>query len=196
MKRIVLLITAMLLLSVQGFSQFGIKGGLNFNSSEDFSLKEFDKSSLDNKTGFHLGLLYKFKIPLTGLSIQPELMYAQNESSFKGVNSSGNFKLSTLKLAASVQWGLDLMLLRPFVQAVPYVGYTLDNKTSLKNLEWNVDDLRYGIGLGAGIDVWKLQLSCRYNWDLNKVSEFKIPGLGDFKGDKYKNFEVSLAFFF
>lgn len=198
MKKIILLAVALVILSVQGFSQAGIKAGLNFNSSEDFSLKNFDKSNLDNKTGFHLGLLYKFKIPLTGLSIQPELMYSHNKTKFNNTATStaGEFKLNTFKLAASVQWGIDLMLLRPYIQVVPFLGYTLDNKTTIKELEWDVEKLRYGIGLGAGLDVWKLQVSCRYNWDLGKAAEFEMPGLGSFKGNKYKNFEVSLAYFF
>ncbi len=196
MKRFLILVTAFILLSVQGFSQAGIKAGLNFNSAKDFSLSNFSNASLNNKTGFHVGLLYNFKIPLIGLSIQPELMYAQNKSEFKGEANSGEFKLNTLKAAASVQWGIDLMLLRPFIQVVPFVGYTLDNKTTLKNLEWNVEKVRYGIGLGAGLDIWKLQASCRYNWDLGKIEEFKMPEIGTFKGNKYKTFEVSLAYLF
>lgn len=196
MKRFILLIAAMLILSVPGFSQVGIKAGLNFNSADDFSIKNFDKSQLDNKTGFHLGVLYKFKIPLTGISVQPELMYAHNETKFSSEVNEGSFKLNTFKVAASLQWGLDLMLLRPFLQVVPFLGYTLDNKTTVKDLKWDVDKLRYGVGLGAGIDVWKLQLACRYNWDLGKAAEFEMPGLGSFAGKKYKNFEVSLAFFF
>lgn len=198
MKKIILLAVAFVILSVQGFSQAGIKAGWNFNSSDDFSFRNFDKSNLDNKTGFHVGLLYKFKIPLTGLSIQPELVYSQNKTKFNNTASSttGEFKLNTLKLAASLQWGIDLMLLRPYIQVVPFLGYTLDNKTTLKELEWDVEKLRYGVGLGAGLDVWKLQVSCRYNWDLGKAAQFKMPGLGTFKGNKYKNFEVSLAYFF
>lgn len=196
MKKIILLLAAVMIFSVQGFSQAGIKAGLNFNSAEDFSINNSSKSNLDNKTGFHVGLLYNFKIPLTGLSIQPELMYAQNKSNLKGEAAEGEFKLNTLKLAASVQWGIDLMLLRPFIQVVPYAGYTLNSKTTVKDLEWDVEKLRYGVGLGAGLDVWKLQVSCRYNWDLGKAEKFKMPGLGTFKGNKYETFEVSLAYFF
>ncbi len=196
MRKIILLLTAVMIFSVQGFSQAGIKAGLNFNSAEDFSIKNSGKSNLDNKTGFHIGLLYNFKIPLTGLSIQPELMYAQNKSEFKGEATDGEFKLNTLKAAASVQWGIDLMLLRPFIQVVPFAGYTLDNKTTVKDLKWDVEKLRYGVGLGAGLDVWKLQVSCRYNWDMGKAEEFEMPGLGNFVGKKYKNFEVSLAYLF
>ncbi len=198
MKKFILLAAAMIALSVQGFSQIGLKAGLNFNSSDDFSLQNFDKSNLDNKTGFHFGVMYKVKIPLTGITLQPELMYSQNKSEFsnKLTAKEGDFKLNTLKVAASVQWGIDLMLLRPFLQVVPFLGYTIDNKTSVENLTWDVEKLRYGIGLGGGLDLWKLQLSCRYNWDLGKAAEFEMPGLGTFKGKKYKNFEVSLAYFF
>lgn len=196
MRKIILLIAAVTLFSVQGFSQAGIKAGLNFNSAEALSFDNTIKSNLDNKTGFHVGLLYNFKIPLTGFSIQPELMFVQNKSEFENATKSGEFKMNTLKAVASVQWGIDLILLRPFVQVAPYLGYTLDNKTTVKDLGWNVEKLRYGVGLGAGIDVWKLQVGCRYNWDLGKAEEFEMPGLKTFKGNKYKNFEVSVAYLF
>ena len=38
MKKILLIATALMLLSVPGFSQFGIKGGFNFTSFGDIDL--------------------------------------------------------------------------------------------------------------------------------------------------------------
>ena len=127
MKRNLLLLVAFLLVSVQGFSQFGIKAGLNFNTMGDINLSNIEKGSMDNKTGFHVGALYKMKIPLTGLSLQPELVYTQNESTL-GTKSNADicdFKMKQLQLAASLQWGLDLILLRPYLQVAPYLGYVI-----------------------------------------------------------------------
>lgn len=201
MKRILLLVTAFMLLSVQGFSQFGIKGGLNFNSLEDINLKGVKDFDIGNSTGFNVGILYKTKIPLIGLTIQPELIYSQTNSSINtdiigGSNLNGDLKLGTLMLPVGLQWGIDLMLFRPFIQAVPYIGYTVNTQNKITNLNWNVDKFKYGVGLGAGLDIWKLQISGRYNWDLGDVAEFEWKGVDTFKGGKNKGFELSLAIMF
>ena len=201
MKRILLLVTAFMLLSVQGFSQFGIKGGLNFNSLEDINLKGVKDFDIGNSTGFNVGILYKTKIPLIGLTIQPELIYSQTNSSINTEiagwsNLNGDLKIGTLMLPVGLQWGIDLMLFRPFIQAVPYIGYTVNTQNKITNLNWNVDKFKYGIGLGAGLDIWKLQISGRYNWDLGDVAEFEWKGVDTFKGGKNKGFELSLAILF
>ena len=206
MKRIIVLLTAFMLLSVQGFSQFGIKGGLNFNSLGDINLKDADISTaFEKKTGFHVGLLYKIKVPLIGLAIQPELLYSKSLTEIslfdKSANTasaavSGDMKMSCLQLPVALQWGVDLMLFRPFIQAVPYIGYSFARSNSLNNLEWDADKFRYGIGLGAGIDIWKLQISGKYSWDLGKATDFKWQGVKTFEGGKSKGFELSLAILF
>ena len=168
MKRILLLVTAFMLLSVQGFSQFGIKGGLNFNSLEDINLKGVKDFDIGNSTGFNVGILYKTKIPLIGLTIQPELIYSQTNSSINTEiagwsNLNGDLKIGTLMLPVGLQWGIDLMLFRPFIQVVPYIGCTLNSKLDIGNtsLKMDTDKFQYGIGVGAGIDIWKLQVSGR-----------------------------------
>ena len=60
----------------------------------------------------------------------------------------------------------------------------------------DTEKLNYGIGVGAGIDIWRLQISGRYNWDLGKVADYKWEGVDTFKGGKSKGFQLSLALFF
>ena len=64
-------------------------------------------------------------------------------------------------------------------------------------MEWkDLNRLEYGIGLGAGLDIWKFQVTGRYCWDLGKVMDFEWEGADTFKGGKNKGFELSLAFIF
>lgn len=204
MKKLLLLATLFMLITVPGFSQLGIKGGLNFTSFGDINLGKDAtiKTAFENKTGYHVGLVYKMKIPVIGLAIQPELLYSKVNGTLAiagadaSVPTSTDMKLTYLQLPVGLQWGLDLMLLRPFIQAVPYVGVSLGRDNSTKNLQWDINKFRYGIGLGAGIDIWKLQVSGKYNWDLGKVADFKWQGTKTFKGGKNQGFELSLAFLF
>ncbi len=202
MKRILVLLTAFMLLSVQGFSQFGVKGGLNFNSIKDINLKHVGNDNIKNSTGFNVGVLYKAKLPLVGIAIQPELLYSQVNCTMDthldgGIaNLQGDFKLSSLMLPVGLQWGVDLVLFRPFIQVVPYIGYIMGTENHVKNLNWDVEKFKYGVGLGAGLDIWKLQISGRYRWDLGNVAEFEWQGVDTFKGGKSKGFELSLAILF
>lgn len=201
MKKILLLVTACMLLSLQGFAQFGIKAGLNFNKLGDIDTKGNISSVLDNKTGFHAGILYRFKVPVVGIAIQPELLYSQINGQLNFLQNSSNsvksdVSVSYLQLPVALQWGLDLVLLRPYIQVVPYVGCTISNDVKIKDLQMDTEKLNYGVGLGAGLDIWRLQVSGRYCWDLGKVADYKWNGVDTFKGGKGKGFQLSLALFF
>lgn len=208
MKRNLLLLVACLLVSLQGFCQFGVKAGMNFNSLGDVKA-DYDKSAIanslesavQNKTGFHVGVLYKFQIPLVGVAVQPELIYSQTKGDVKleysGLSAmKSEVSVDYLQLPVSLQWGLDLILLRPFIQVVPYIGYCINKDTSIKDLKLKTNDFNYGVGLGAGLDVWKLQVSGRYCWDLGNMADYEWNGLSTLKGGKNKGFQLSLALFF
>lgn len=207
MKKILLLVTACMLLSLQGFAQFGVKAGFNFNSLGDLEKTNTFSGGMEKKTGFHAGVLYRFKMPVIGIAVQPELIYSQVKgnmqvleqpdysSSYAGM-SEGEVSVSYLQLPVALQMGLDLVLLRPYIQVVPYVGCTIANDIKIKNLNMDTDKFNYGIGVGAGIDIWRLQVSGRYNWDLGKAVDYKWGGIDTFKGGKGKGFQLSLALFF
>lgn len=206
MKRLALILSVFLLsvISLNAQSGFGIKAGMNFNSMSDLEVNDI-KTSIDRKTGFHAGVLYKINLP-AGFALQPELLYVQkggslNEepysadsqtSTFKG----GDLKMHYLQLPVNVQWGIDLVLFRPFIMVSPFLSYQISKSSDIKEIKWSSNELGYGIGLGAGLDVWKFQVSGKYNWDLGKASEFEWNGARTFKGGKNRGFELSLAFIF
>ena len=73
--------------------KFGVKGGLNM-SKLDFkadNLKEFN----DNSTGFFIGPMAEFTLPIIGLGIDGALMYSQRgkgELKKQGVEIPVNLK--------------------------------------------------------------------------------------------------------
>ena len=203
MKRFLLTILAVIAFSsVQASAQgFGITAGMNFNSAKIADVK------MDAKAGWNVGVAYGVDLPL-GLSLQPSLVFMQKSANYSAVESvQAVQKVTSLTLPVSLQWGLDLIVARPFLDVTPYVGYSLANKfeggiasvikgeTSLENA------FEYGVGLGAGLNVWKLQAVVRYNWNfgtLGKLADFKDLGLGDFKteNETFGGVSVSLAYFF
>ncbi|MEF9931186.1 MAG: porin family protein [Bacteroidales bacterium] len=202
MRKFFLILASFLIVAttVNAQSGFGIKAGLNFNSMSDIKIKDLE-SSVKGKTGFHVGVLYKISLPF-GLAVQPELLYSQKSSTVSTFNALGaakkyESKVGYLQLPVNVQWGVDLVLLRPYLQVSPYIGYAVSTKTDYKNLDYK--NFQYGIGVGAGIEVWKFQIIGRYCWDLGEVGTLKSWGdlkNTDLKTGKNRGFELSLAIIF
>ena len=134
---------------VNAQSGFGIKFGVTFPEAD---VKNKD---MGNPTDYHAGVTYNQDLSL-GFSFQPSLSF--NSSKTEAGNKSGN-----LRIAASLQWGPDLLLFRPFLDVSPFASYRFGNVAD--NERW-----RYGLGLGGGVDIWRFQVVCRYNWNRGGVS--------------------------
>lgn len=206
MKRIVILLAALLMAgSTQLFAQkgFGITAGVGFNTSK------FTEIDVKASTGWNIGLTYSLDLPL-GFSLQPSLIYNQKTANLAdGVSQSMGF----VELPVSVQWGPDLLVFRPFVDVTPYIGYALSNKfaADIVGIEISRDSWKgkqrfeYGLGLGAGVDVWRFRVIARYNWNFGSlygVDEWKdIKDQLNLKelnssNPNFGGVSISLAYFF
>lgn len=188
----------MLLVSASAFSQakFGVKGGLNFNSYKDISGSVND--TWNNQTGYHFGVLIQTKVPIIGLGLQPELLFVR-----KGVENpdipANSFYLDYLQLPINVQVGLDLLLFRPFIMVSPYISYAIGKGDMLVDTEWdNLNRLDYGYGLGVGVDIWKLQVTGKYNWSMGKLQDATSTPINGttLKNAKIQGFQLSVALLF
>lgn len=204
MKRILIIVTSLLVLisaSASAQTRWGVTAGMNFNTSK------FTQVDVKAKTGWSAGITCLVDLPL-GFSLQPSLLYHQ-----KGANLTDEIsqKMGFLELPVSVQWGPDLLLFRPFLDVTPYIGYALSSefKASVAGLNisgssWaGKERLEYGLGLGAGINVWKLQILARYNWNFGSL--YNVEGWSDIKpnlkgldseNENFGGVSVSLAFLF
>lgn len=178
-------------------AQFGVKAGLytsQFSDITDFKLK--------NNVGFQMGVLYKLHA-LPSFVIQPELLYVAKEAKLEGKETvptvgDGRYAMKFMQLPVSIQYGPNLVVARPFVQVVPYINYALGKSSNVGSWD-DINRFGYGIGLGAGVDVWKLQFNARYNWDFSKVGDGEkgIPVAGsEWRASKARGIEFSVAFIF
>ncbi len=166
---------------------FAVLGGVNFCSSD---IKEINSESM---TQWHAGVAYKFDLPV-GFEIQPALLYNVKGANFKFADT--DLRVGYLELMTSIQWGVDLILFRPFVDVSPFIGYGLHGKGNLKSL-WQEHGkrLEYGVGLGGGIQVWRFQLAARYNWNFGGL--MKDAAGSEFSKDaNFVGTTLSLAYFF
>ena len=167
MKKLILTLAAAVLLATSAFAEgFIVKGGLTYGNvaSKDI-VKSLTSLDIKSYTGWHAGIGYQTGT-LAGFSLQPELLY-----NLKGANSNaGALKLNYLELPVNVQWGIDLIIARPFLMVSPYIGYCMSGKWDNEKLEDMKDRLEYGFGLGAGINIWKIQVTAKYSWNFGQVS--------------------------
>ena len=203
MKRlfaIALVCAAFLLSASQAHAiKYGVVGGATFSSMQDI-----ENSS---RIGWNLGATAQFKLPL-GFSVQPSLIYNAKAAGFDASLVSGDLNVGYLELPVSFQWGPDLLIFRPFLDISPYVGYALTSKVSMDTLltqsEWktsNLQRLEYGLGLGGGLEVWRFQVVCRYNWNFGPLfsteGTFDLPQVEEaLKNKNFGGVTLSLAFMF
>ena len=185
---------------------FGVTAGASF-----LNLKNI---SVDATTGYHAGLTYQFNLPFK-FTLQPSLIYHMKSSVVdNGVENASPIDIKTdyIELPVSLQWGPDLILFRPFVDITPFIGYGLNKKVTGAPAEKSINNwdgwnrFEYGLGLGLGLDVWRLQIIGRYNWNFGSLvdadgnfhtgSEVLADMKSIFDGNNYGGVTLSVAFMF
>ncbi|MCF0167246.1 MAG: PorT family protein [Bacteroidales bacterium] len=200
MKKIVTSLCILLMAGAISFSasaKGGIifKGGLsysNLNLNEKFTeqYKEFTGGEgYKNFTGWHFGVGFQSGTA-AGFSVQPELLY-NAKGSVLGDKLSWNLKY--LELPINIQWGPDLVAFRPYIMASPFLGYCISNKLKvnkdnppidkfpeLNNLFKDANKLEYGVGVGIGFDISRIQIALKYNWNFGTVADIEnIKSVGE-----------------
>lgn len=184
----VLFISALFLLSPMANAagpRFGIVGGAG--GAATTKLKDLKLSGLAQ---YHAGFTFEIPVAL-GFAIQPSILYQFKGASIADIKSQGvdntirSFSMAAgyLQVPVQIQWGPDLIAFRPYVFAEPFVGFGLhafgsvaiaDGANSKTEIAKNFKDsalkrLEYGLGLGFGVEFWKLQLSAKYYWDFGNL---------------------------
>lgn len=205
MKKLAIIVASIIVLlgATSTASAQGVvaKGGLSY-SNISASISSIESLQVKNFSGWHFGIGYQTE-SIMGFTFQPELIYNVKGSKFGDI---ANWKMSYLQLPVNVQWGIDLLVVRPFILAAPYIGYSLSNRVSvgkgtkddiIEGITSAANRFEYGVGIGAGIDFWKLQLTAKYNWNFGRVTN-----LDDYIGHikeinrKATSLEISLGFRF
>ncbi|MBQ2242594.1 MAG: hypothetical protein II318_00080 [Bacteroidales bacterium] len=148
-KYIIAIFTVFLLmgsLNLEAYPRYGVKAGYSY-------------------PGFLAGVAVNFDLPI-GFALQPEVQYMQK---VMDMGYLGTWNLGFVEPGIGLQYGLDLMLLRPFVAVTPFLSIPTEKDMSLN----------YGVGVGGGLDIWRFQIHAQYKWS-----------------ELYEGFEIALAYFF
>lgn len=188
MKKIIAILSIVILSSSfaadADAGRFGVKAGLNL---------AHDDIKTAPTTGYELGLSWQIDLPLW-FAIQPDLLYSVNGATMDEVKSSVG--RGYLKLPVNVQWGPRFANknIRAFAQASPYVGYAVAKH---EGTTWDdINRFTYGAGLGIGAQLWCIQVTAQYNWNLGALQNIKDTTLSDFDKSRVNGFTISLGLIF
>jgi hypothetical protein len=145
---------------------FGIVAGENVAT-----IKSGNSNSMDIITGLAAGVALQVVWP-KGFALQPELLYSRKGCMFAG--SGLRYDIDYLEMPVKVMYRLHMAQVKPFAFAAPYGAYAVrltekSNIASDDTFSNRINRWDYGIGAGAGFDVWKIQLSFRYSWGFAQV---------------------------
>lgn len=190
MKKSLGIIFSMLLLSTLAASAqiaFGVKGGLNI-SQVHFSK---DIVNSDNLTGFQIGPMVDFTVPLLGIGMDAAILYSQ-----KGLEvDSKSHKTDYLDIPVNLKWKFGLPVLKGFLTAGPYASFRIggDKIWTVMNEQIEAKSFGTGLNFGAGVEVVK-HLQVGLNYDLGLVKTYKgTNATGD---GKHRGWAITAAILF
>ena len=164
---------------------FGITAGANFHT------RDIRGIGPQTMTQWNAGFAYKCNLPL-GFQLHPTLLYNVKAASVDSIEQV-DWSVGYIEFMPSLQWGVDLILLRPYLEVSPFVGYGMNGWGSVDpTSSWNsADRFEYGVGVGGGVQIWRFQLSARYNWTVTDIKELR-----NVESANFDNVTLSLTYFF
>lgn len=165
MKKIisVLMVAVCLMMAAPAQAQlhFGVKGGLNI-SKLSFSKDAFKG---DNKTGFFVGPMAEFTLPIIGIGADVAALYSQTDL---GADGEKTMKLKTFAVPVNLKWSFGLgSMLGAYIAAGPQFDFNIGNKTWTRELSLKKSTTSFNVGaapicpIGAqeGVPLCHLQTS-------------------------------------
>ena len=180
MKKVfsVLMVAVALMMAAPAQAQlikFGVKGGLNMTKLDAEGLKS------DNSTGFFIGPMAEFTLPIVGLGIDGAVMFSQR--------GKDEFKQQGLEIPVNLKFSFGLgSMLGAYLAAGPDFFY---NFKDLKIKGGEAKKAQVALNLGAGVKLLR-KLQVGLNYQIPMGNSFEIENVDV----KNKTWQVSLAYMF
>ncbi len=145
MRKVLHLIALLTLVPALAHAQFGIKGGVTFNTID---ISE-GTTNFDNSTGFVGGVSYGFRLS-DNLGLQPELLYIEKG----GESGNADVSLSYLEIPVLVRFMAATGRVQPFLLGGGYAAFKIQDECSVKQAGeclGDLDSADFGLALGAGL---------------------------------------------
>ncbi len=167
---VLVLVTSTFLLGAQSGNGIGIKGGINFGSTGEFSSAVFNGSNqidisqgTNLEFGYHFGVFGKLSLD-DKFYFRPELVFTkrQNQYNLTGSSEEENLNISSLDMPLL----LGYKVVGPVSIFIgPSLHYILDKSIDSRGDFNTIDienDLSLGINTGIAISIHKFVIDLRY----------------------------------
>ena len=182
-------------LPAQAQIHFGVKGGLNL-SKASFSNVE-DNFKKDNFTGFFIGPMAEFKIPVVGLGVDASLLFSQRGIKISKDGDEVSVKQNGIDIPVNLKYNIGLgSLVGIYFAAGPDFYFDLSKDKTFEDVKFNKRTAQVGLNIGAGVKLLShLQVGANYNIPLSKTAklQFEDQELATYKT---KTWQVSVAYIF
>lgn len=195
MKKILstLLVAVCLFMAMPAQAQFhfGLKGGLDVSK-----ISNVPKG--DNATGFFIGPMAEFTLPVVGLGIDAAALYSQSGLKIKTEGSEATEKLKSIEVPVNLKWSVGLgSALGVYLAAGPQFGFNIDNGFD-KLMDTKTCAVSVNVGVGVKL-LSHLQIGVNYNIGASKLAEL-VPGeMDEYISDpnlRKNSWQVSAAYLF
>ena len=192
MKKIisVLMVAVCLMMAAPAQAQlhFGVKGGLNI-SKLSFSKDAFKG---DNKTGFFVGPMAEFTLPIIGIGADVAALYSQTDL---GADGEKTMKLKTFAVPVNLKWSFGLgSMFGAYIAAGPQFGFNIGNKKGFMDYELKKNNTTFNVGAGVKL-IRHIQIGVNYNFALSHTATIETTNEEVIK-IKNNTWQVSLAYLF
>jgi hypothetical protein len=179
MKKVILIICLVFSFSQTTTAQvdFGLKAGVNYNSESIKNVSEDIFEGAESKTGYHAGIWLRFKIPVIGFYIRPELVYTnlENDVRYKNNGTSYSFqKIDIPVLLGKRFFGVGTVFAGPSFQYILNSDFSLNDISSV-----DADGFSVGLQFGAGIELGNLGIDVRWERGLNTVESTFLNAISE-----------------
>jgi hypothetical protein len=208
MKKNLFLLAVLLMISgltVHAQLKFGLKAGVNLakvsiNKSAGVPDNVFENLKVENLTGFQVGPMLEFTIPILGVGADAAILYSQEGFKLEGIET--NYKTNNLLVPVNFKYKMTFLdIVGAYLTAGPYAKFNLSN-----DLKEQLETKSFGAGLNFGLGVellGHLQIGVNYQLGLTEdFSKITVPGITDvltaaekIKG-KPQGWTVSAAYLF
>lgn len=166
---------------------FGVKGGLNLSKA---SLSDIPGNfKKDNFTGFFIGPMAEFYIPIVGLGVDASLLFAQRGVKVTGEGENITVKQNGVDIPVNLKYTFGLgSTAGIYLAAGPDFYFDFEKKSGIDKKKAEV-----GINVGAGLKLLNhLQVGANYNIPLGDTADIE----GTAGSYKTKTWQVSVAYIF
>ena len=174
---------------VQAQLHFGVKGGLNLSKAS------FSKDALKggNQTGWFIGPMAEFTLPIIGVGADIAALYSQTELAAKGYDTDA--KLKTFEIPVNLKWSFGLgSMLGAYIAAGPQFGFNIGNKKGFMDYELKKNNTTFNVGAGVKL-IRHIQIGVNYNFALSHTATIETTNEEVIK-IKNNTWQVSLAYLF